>query len=189
MTPIRDDLDLHASSTTIEGHPTWVIHDPVRNKFFQIEWRVFEVLRRWEYGTAELIAKAVNRETALNISNKFVEQVSTFLSTHQLFRVEDNHGTKLLTEIRKKTRKSLWSWMLHNYLFFRIPVVKPDQFLTRALPFVRVLYSKTVLWLVLTCLFSGLFLLAQQWDVFVGQLIDFFSIRGLFYFNIELPSA
>ena len=102
MMSIRDDLDLHTSSPTIEGHPTWVIHDPVRNKFFQIEWRVFEVLRRWEYGTAELIAKAVNRETALNISNKFVEQVSAFLSTHQLFRVEDNHGTKLLTEIRKK---------------------------------------------------------------------------------------
>ena len=189
MMSIRDDLDLHTSSPTIEGHPTWVIHDPVRNKFFQIEWRVFEVLRRWEYGTAELIAKAVNRETALNISNKFVEQVSAFLSTHQLFRVEDNHGTKLLTEIRKKTRKSLWSWMLHNYLFFRIPVVKPDQFLTRALPFVRILYSKPVLWLILTCLFSGLFLLVHQWDVFVGQLIDFFSIRGLFYFGLALVIA
>ena len=189
MMSIRDDLDLHPSSPTIEGHPTWVIHDPVRNKFFQIEWRVFEVLRRWEYGTAELIAKAVNRETALNISNKFVEQVSTFLSTHQLFRVEDNHGTKVLTEIRKKTRKSLWSWMLHNYLFFRVPVVKPDQFLTRTLPFVRFLYSKPVLWLILTCLLSGLFLLAQQWDVFVGQLIDFFSIRGLFYFGLALVIA
>ena len=72
MISIRDDLDLHPSSLTAEGHPTWVIHDPVRNKFFQIEWRVFEVLRRWEYNSAELIAKAVNRETALNISNKFV---------------------------------------------------------------------------------------------------------------------
>ena len=66
---IRDDLDLHPSSATGDGYPTWVIHDPVRNKFFQIEWRGFEVLRRWEYGTAELIAKAVNRETTLNIND------------------------------------------------------------------------------------------------------------------------
>ena len=96
---IRDDLDLHPSAATAEGQPTWVIHDPVRNKFFQIEWKVFEVLRRWEYGTAELIAKAVNRETTLNINDKFVEQVSSFLTMHQLVRVEEEHGTTLLTEI------------------------------------------------------------------------------------------
>ena len=186
---IRDDLDLHPSSATGDGYPTWVIHDPVRNKFFQIEWRVFEVLRRWEYGTAELIAKAVNRETTLNINDKFVEQVSSFLSMHQLVRVKEEHETNLLTEIDNKSRKTLWSWILHNYLFFRIPLFNPDIFLTKVLPLVRILYSKITLWLMLGCLASGLFLLVKQWDIFVGQFIDFFSIRGLLFFGIALLIA
>ena len=186
---IRDDLDLHPSSVTGDGYPTWVIHDPVRNKFFQIEWRVFEVLRRWEYGTAELIAKAVNRETTLNINDKFVEQVSSFLSMHQLVSVEEEHGTNLLTEIDNKTRKTLWSWILHNYLFFRIPLFNPNTFLTKTLPFVRVLYSRITLWLLIACLCSGLFLLVKQWDEFIGQFIDLFSIRGLIFFGIALLIA
>jgi putative peptide zinc metalloprotease protein len=189
LASIRDDLDLHRSSSTAEGHPTWVIHDPARNKFYQIEWRVFEVLRRWEYGSAELIAKAVNRETTFNITDKFVEQVGSFLSVHQLVRVIDSQGTKLLTDINEKAKKTWWSWALHNYLFFRIPLFKPDHFLTLALPFVRFLYSKFVFWLILICLFSGLYLLVKQWDVYIGQLIDFFSIRGIFFFGVALLIA
>ena len=175
LSPIRDDLDLHSASPTAGGHPTWVIHDPVRNKFFQIEWRVFEVLRRWKLGTAKHIARAVNQQTTLELTEQFVEKVSSFLSSHQLLRVENDRGTKALTEIKKSTRRSWWTWLLHHYLFFRIPVFRPDQFLTWALPYVRILYSKPALFLVLFSLVSGLILLARQWNVFFAQLIDFFS--------------
>ncbi|MED5395197.1 MAG: site-2 protease family protein, partial [Pseudomonadota bacterium] len=189
LSPIRDDLDLHSASPTAGGHPTWVIHDPVRNKFFQIEWRVFEVLRRWKLGTAKHIARAVNQQTTLELTEQFVEKVSNFLSSHQLLRVEDDRGTRALTEIKKSTRRSWWTWLLHHYLFFRIPVFRPDKFLTWALPYVRILYSKPALFLVLFSLVSGLILLARQWDVFFAQLIDFFSARGLVFFVIALVIA
>ena len=106
LSPIRDDLDLHSASPTAGGHPTWVIHDPIRNKFFQIEWRVFEILRRWKLGTAKHIARAVNQQTTLELTEQFVEKVSNFLSYHQLLRVEDDRGTKALTGIKKSTRRS-----------------------------------------------------------------------------------
>ena len=102
---------------------------------------------------------------------------------HQLVRVKEEHETNLLTEIDNKSRKTLWSWILHNYLFFRIPLFNPDIFLTKVLPLVRILYSKITLWLMLGCLASGLFLLVKQWDIFVGQFIDFFSIRVLLFFG------
>ena len=70
--PIREDLNLHPSSASSYGYPSWTIHDPVRNKFFQIEWRVYEVLRHWKKGTAKLIAQAVNTETSLEIDESFV---------------------------------------------------------------------------------------------------------------------
>ena len=189
LSPIRDDLDLHSASPTAGGHPTWVIHDPVRNKFFQIEWRVFEVLRRWKLGTAKHIARAVNQQTTLELTEQFVEKVSSFLSSHQLLRVENDRGTKALTEIKKSTQRSWWTWLLHHYLFFRIPLFRPDKFLTWALPYVRILYSKPALFLVLFSLVSGLILLARQWDVFFAQLIDFFSVRGLVFFVIALVIA
>ena len=183
---LRDDLDLHSSSPTKEGHPCWTIHDPVRDKFFQIEWRVFEVLCRWEKGTAERIAKAVNLETTLEISTQFVQQVEHFLSTHQLCRIENIKSSILANQFIPKSKESWWSWLLHHYLFFRVPIFKSDKFLTHALPYVSFLYSKIVKWLVFLALFLGLFLAAHQWDHFLGQFVDLISVRGAILFGFAL---
>ena len=145
LCPIRDDLDLHSASPTISGHPLWTIHDPVRNKFFQIEWRVFEVLSRWDRGSAERVAKAVNLETTLSISAEFVKHVEEFLISHQLSKVENLKATNFLATVGKREGKSWGVWLLHNYLFFRIPLIKPDKFLTKILPLILFLYSSPFL--------------------------------------------
>ena len=105
MLPIRDELDLFPSAPSKQGEPRWVIHDPIRNKFFEIEWRVFEVLRRWHYGSDHHIATAVNRETSLNIDDDFIENVRNYLSSHQLLRADNKESTKQFLENIKKAIK------------------------------------------------------------------------------------
>ena len=186
LRPIRDDLNLYAASSTSGGCPAWTIHDPVRNKFFQIEWRVFEVLRRWDKGTAERVSKAVNLETTLSISADFVKQIEVFLFSHQLCRVEDLNSTNFVANTRHMNLAVWAKWLLHHYLFFRIPLIKPDKFLTNTLPYLSFLYSRYMFWVLCFALFLGLFLVAKQWDVFLAEFVDLFSIRGLVFFGFTL---
>ena len=96
LTPLREDLNLLPSSISRHGYPIWTIHDPVRNKFFQIEWRVFEVLRHWKKGSAKLVARAVNAETVLELDESFIKGVEKFFLSNQLCQASDNLSIKNL---------------------------------------------------------------------------------------------
>ena len=186
MLPIRDELDLFPSAPSKQGEPRWVIHDPIRNKFFEIEWRVFEVLRRWHYGSDHHIATAVNRETSLNIDDDFIENVRNYLSSHQLLRADNKESTKLFLENIKKAKKSWLVWLLHHYLFFRVPLIKPDHFLNKTFPYVKFLFSPTILWSICITGLLGIFLLSRQWDIFFHHFVDLFSVKGILFFLIAL---
>ena len=184
--PIREDLNLHPSSASSYGYPSWTIHDPVRNKFFQIEWRVYEVLRHWKKGTAKLIAQAVNTETSLEIDESFVIGVEKFFLSNQLCQAGDAQSVKKLIDQNKNSKSSWLRWLLHHYLFFRVPIFKCDKFLTAAFPYIAFMYTRWFIVLSVISLFIGLFLITHQWDVFVTQLLDFFSFQGLLLFLVAL---
>ena len=183
---IREDLNLHPSNASSSGCPTWTIHDPVRNKFFQIEWRVYEVLRRWRHGTAKRIAQAVNRETSLDIDENFVVGVEQFFVSNQLCQVRDEDGVNKLKNQNSNVKDSWVKWLLHHYLFFRIPLFKCDKFLTSSLSLVTFMYSRWFISLSFISLLIGLILISRQWDVFVNQLLDLVSLRGLLLFAVTL---
>ena len=47
LPPIREDLRLFPGPAQRDGSPSWRVHDPVRNSFFEIGWLEFELLSRW----------------------------------------------------------------------------------------------------------------------------------------------
>lgn len=183
---LREELALYRGAKTDNGSPVWVIHDPARNRYFQIEWAVFEVLSRCRLGDYKKIAAQINHETVLQISEEFVGHVANFLRTQQLVRVSGAAALAELSHAAEAKRQSGFSWLIHHYLFFRVPIVRPDRFLSHTLPLVNWLYSKTVLVLLILALTIGVALLSRQWDVFKTSLLDLFTMQGLFYFIIAL---
>ena len=187
MLPVlRSELSLHPGPTETNGAPTWILRDPVRNRFFRISWPAFELLSRWQLGSADRIADAVNRETTLCPNEEDVVGLAEFLFSNQLVRphgAEDRH--KLAT--RAKAEKPSWHhWLLHRYLFFRIPLVRPDKVLNKAMPAVLWMGSGWFRFCSLIALVFGLLLVSRQWDLFVTTLIDTFSWHGLFNYVIAL---
>ncbi|MCX7146034.1 MAG: hypothetical protein NT042_07515, partial [Sulfuritalea sp.] len=64
---LRQDLQLLPGETQADGVPSWRIHDPVRNRFFDIGWIEFELLQRWREGMkAEDLIAEVSATTPLN---------------------------------------------------------------------------------------------------------------------------
>ena len=184
---LREELELQESSRLTDGQPTWTLHDPVRNLFFQIDWSTFEILVRWSLDDPALIAASVNTSTTLSLEPSSVESVAKFLTENQLVRAVD--VAESFESRLRLSRGSLLHWILHNYLFFRVPLFKPDTWLTRMLPWVRPFFSRAFFISSAVALVAGLVLAYKQYDRFVATLIDTVSMEGVLAYALALFSV
>lgn len=133
LLPLRDELTIHPGPVGRNGAPTFPLHDPLRNRFFRLNWPAFEILSRWHLGEAETIAATVAAETTLCLAPDDVCMLATFLARSQLLKPVGPEDTMRLLRLARTARTSWLTWLLHHYLFFRWPLVHPDKLLTRNL--------------------------------------------------------
>ncbi len=68
---LREELALFAGPRLADGQPSWTLHDPVRNQFFQLDWLSFEIISRWHFDSPEQIAGAIpQRQRCIVIRNR-----------------------------------------------------------------------------------------------------------------------
>lgn len=176
---LREDLRLFRDGAQRDGAPAWMLHDPVTNRFYRIGWLEFEVLSRWSLRQPARIAAAVAAQTPLDAEEDDVLRLAQFLRAHQLLRVTDAAGVDRLDRAAGARRVHWLRALLHNYLFFRIPLVHPQAFLRRSLPWIAFVFAPWFRWLLLACTGAGLLLAARQWDGFLHTFEDTLSLRGL----------
>ena len=128
---LREELDLLPGPLLGDGQPSWTLHDPVRNQFLRLDWPTFEILSRWSLDDAQAIAESVAAETTLQIGAEEVKQVAQFLLEHQLLQPQGADSARQLAARLEKIQGSPLKWLLHHYLFFRIPLWRPDGWLER----------------------------------------------------------
>ena len=182
--PLREDLRLHASSPEADGAPTWSIQDPLSNRFYRIGWFEFECLLRLP-GEAAAIAEDISRKTPLAVDTGMVEGFVRFLEQHHLLRPSQEALRGFARDARQLSWRH-WRWWLHHYLFIRVPLVKPDRFLSRCLPWVRPLVSLPAVMAVLIGSIFGLLLVARQWDEFTHALSESLTPAGIAAFALAL---
>lgn len=181
---LREDIRLHESGADPDGAPIWAIQDPVTNRFYRIGWLEYEYLLRWGQD-AQSIAEAINTQTPLATDDGQVQAFAAFLEQHQLTRPDDRGMQRMLKEASKPGWKH-WRWWLHNYLFFRIPIVRPQRFLQATLPQVNYLFTPFAFWLIILATALGLILVARQWDSFTHAFMDTLNPTGMVGFAIAL---
>lgn len=186
LLPLREDLAIFPGPSALDGSPTWTLHDPVRNRFYRLGWREFEIVSRWDAGTAAEIEARVAAETVLRVSADDVAELGRFLFGSDLLRATSAESTDHLIAKFDRQRENLGRWLLHNYLFMRIPLLRPDGFLTATYPYVKVLFSRAIALALIAIGLAGIYLVARQWDEFLGTFVDMLSIRGAIAFAITL---
>ncbi len=169
-----------------DGQPSWTLHDPARHQFYRIDWPAFEMLSRWSMGSAKTIVDDIRRQTTLQADTKALEELQDFLKRHQLLCPDAQSGSAEMAAQVDKARTSPLKWLLHHYLFFRVPLLRPDAWLTSWLPMARRLMSAEFFWLTMAALVTGLFLVARHWDTFRSSLVDSFSLDGLLSYGLAL---
>ncbi|KHS86058.1 HlyD family efflux transporter periplasmic adaptor subunit [Pectobacterium brasiliense] len=178
LSPLRDELILHAGPANRDGSPSWTLEDPLRGLYFRIGWAEMAMLSRWSMGNAAQIVSDVNQTSALTLDDSDVQYFNRFLQANSLTRVSGDEALAQFTRQVEQSRVSIWRKLLKNYLFFRIPLWHPDRFLGATLPWVEPFFSRTFLKLTLLVAVLGLFLAGRQWETFKHTFLHFFTLEG-----------
>ncbi len=190
MLPVlRQDLSLHDGPTAPDGSPTWVLHDPAANRFYALGWSAFEILSRWPLGDAAAVISAVNRQTTLSIDAQDLDSVIDFLVQHHLLDAGSPAATARLSSAAQAGKLSVPQWLLKNYLFMRVPLLRPARWLARWSSRVEWAYHP-YFWLAtaFTAL-VGLSLASRQWGSFVGTFSQYKSFGGILAIAVALSFA
>jgi len=186
LPPLRRELIVRPDEPTAEGEPTWTIHDPVSGKYLSISWATKEILERWLLARPEVIAECVRQETPLLVDEEDVKGVAQQLFGAGLLDLRGADNSAALAEQAVKRRPGFWMWLLHNYLFIRIPVFNPDRLLAWLAPRLDWVYTRAFFLLSAVAAVVGLVLVARQWEHFKTTFVDHLTAEGALVFGAVL---
>lgn len=191
LPPLRDELLLFDAAPDKDGSPCWMIQDPVVNRFYRIGWMEFEFLSRWSERDSISIIQRVLHETPLRPTLDDLAHFLAFLAGNQLLRVGGKAGIEHLKSIAKSRDTSFFVWLVQHYLFFKVPLIYPNEFLNRAMPYLRWVFSPVVIFIFLLVSASGLFLVTREIDVFIRTFTDSLTWRGVagYFIAISLSKS
>lgn len=183
---LRADLQLSSAAPALDGSPRWTLADPLRGRYFKLGAQAIRLLRHWSLGDAAQVLQAANREPGLPLGDTEVQELLVFLRGHDLIASVDPEQRASYPRKAAASRHGLWQMLLHQYLFFRIPLWRPDAFLNRAWPWLE-RFGPALLRIGLPITFGlGVFLVARDWQRFVGTFPHLFSLGGALAFGIAL---
>ncbi|MDZ4100982.1 MAG: HlyD family efflux transporter periplasmic adaptor subunit [Hydrogenophaga sp.] len=115
-----------------------------------------------------------------------MEQVTRFLQDHQLLQPAGRDSAQRMAERLRAMRSSPWKWLLHHYLFFRLPLWQPDAWLNRWLPVANLFYTRRFAWITLFALLLGGGLVMRNFDAFAATFVDLFSLQGVMAYGLAI---
>jgi len=148
---LREDLRLIPVKR--DDGKTWYIFDPLRNKYHSVNRDTLLILKRWKGGEPlnQFIARLKSNEIDLSLQDLL--DFIIFLKKNKLIKTRSHEDVKALSDeasqvgIKKLSR---------FYIFYRLHLVNPDNWLYKNLGFARHLTSKYVRYPIYAAFIFGL---------------------------------
>lgn len=184
---LREDLRVETAAPGEDGAPAWLLYDPLKNNYYRMGQVAFVMLSNWRNGALASDWLGELRGSNPSVEQTDLEQFFHFLFTHNLTLVSSRQDhERLLEQSKAKFRGSWFKWLFTHYLFLRVPLIRPDSFLAKTLPYVDFVFGLMYKRLLVAALIIGVLLVIQQWDVFLASLLQFFNLKGAIFFAITL---
>ena len=186
---LRQELTLTPGARTPDGAPSWMLHDPAANRFFQLGWPAFELLSRWPLDEPQAILDAVNQDTTLDVSAEDFSALLLTLQQQNLLVAANSDDTERLCASAAAGRLTHAMWLLKHYLMIRIPLWRPMPFLRRCAPYVEIAYRPAFWWMIAACAAIGLGMVSRQWDDFTHTFHSYADPSSLLAIGVTLAFA
>ena len=183
---IRDDLKLLETSVAEDGSKRWLLFDPIQNKYFNIGIDTFELISNWQSDIEIDEFLKILEDKNYDIEKESLQTFIDFLINNNLILCEKSKDTQRMVNILRKSKQNIFKWLIHNYLFIRIPLLKPDKWLENNKNRINFLYSNLWQNIVLILGFIGIVFVLRDWENFISTFMYLFSKEGFFYYFLSL---
>lgn len=183
---LRQDLRLLPGSRDEAGESGWLLYDPLRHQYFALTRSALLLLRLLPKITSldDLKARLANDQA--QVDEHDIEQFLGFLNDNFLSVGSDAAHVEKIAQAHKKRQNHWFMWLVHNYLFIKIPLIRPDGMLDNLLRMARPLASRPARLATYALGLYGVFALIWQWEQFVTTFDHFFNWQGLSYYFLAL---
>lgn len=182
---LRSDLKIYPAPLN-QGQRSWVVEDPVSGQHYQLgveEGEFFLQLSREASLDAALLALVKNtpfRPSLLEVL-AFVERLQQEGLALLPAEEQISRGTE-----HRSVAGSFGQRLLHGYVYFRIPVLRPDRFLSQTYRSIAWLWSAPLRAFYLLAGLLGWALTLQQLEHYADSSSFLFTPNGLLGFGLSL---
>ena len=129
LTPtIRQNLQLLPGTPMEDGSPSWLLYDNLRNKYFTLGINAFRMLKHWIAGIdSKKFIEEIEKQ-GLAIEEDQLNDFIFFLKTNSLISHNTSEDVQILIQQHQAQQKHWFLKLIHNYLFFKIPLINQINF-------------------------------------------------------------
>jgi len=184
---LRADLILHPGPLDHDGHRSWVLEDPVRGNNYRLGYAEGELIYRLTV-EPDLDKAAANLYATTPLRPPVEEILSfiTMLQNESLAKLPEEETVRRESAAGAGRKPPFFQRLLQGAIFFRIPIVRPDRFLSRTLPYVSALWSPAARWGYLLIGLFGLILTLPELELYLSTVSYLFTPQGAAAFALCL---
>ena len=184
---LRGELRLSRREGRSRARGNALIIDPLASRYIAVNEDTHTLLALWSScKTEEALIAVAWEKYSIAASAEDIAALRKFLDYNKLIADGSETDWKALAENERKSRPSWLAWLIHNYLFIRVPLLRPQKFLQATAYLVEPLYSRTLFRLVLVLGLLGLYFVSRQWNQFVTTFSNFASMQGFVILALSL---
>ena len=183
LPPLRQELRLERDKI----RNRWLLHDPVRGRFHAIGDIAFAALSQWAPMPSDVFITHINQANPdLNFNETELQELTEFLLSEKLLDQKGAQDAERLANHEAAQRKPWHEQLIHKYLFFRIPLWNPQEFLDRTGPSISKCLRPALFKTIFILGLIGLYFALRQWDSFVSTFLYFFTLQGFLFYGLSL---
>ena len=184
---LRRDVRFEFTNADAVGRSLTTIVDPVRAAYFRLQWPESGVLPLWK--SCSTVAEVCDRardQLQIVLSESDVAGIAAFLHQNQLTETDASGSWRQYHAQAMAGQHSWTTRLIHNYLFFRIPLLHPQKALLALLPYLSFIFSRGFALAYLATITLAGYLISRQWGEFEAMFSQVSKLPSLTVFAVVL---
>jgi putative peptide zinc metalloprotease protein len=183
---LREDLTISAGPPDQDSQPTWRVYDTLRHRFVAVDHATCTIMSIWrEHRSAAELSVVASQRLNRSVTPDEIAELGRFLARHNLTQTNTDDWRKQFEASKHHKHGAVMS-LVHNYLFFKIPLFAPERFLRATLCIADFGAKRSVHVFIAFLGLVGLMLVSRQWDEFLLGARGLTTVAGVAQFAVTL---
>jgi putative peptide zinc metalloprotease protein len=184
---LRSEIRIEQTGADEHAQPIAIVVDPVRGAYYRLQWPESALLPLWRScATRRDLCNQARDQFHLQLTDTDIDDLITFLHQSQLTTVDPSGSWRRFHALAEASQETLSKRLVHNYLFFRIPLFHPQAYLQKLAPRLEFIFSRWMLFACLTLSLTGSYLISRQWGEFEAMFRHSEKLPSLALFAVVL---